>query len=789
MINEAIPQSVDIEQALLGTFLVYTNSIKQALEHGLVEDNFYDNRHKFIFNAMKGLSRDNINTDVVSVMDRLKEAKALERAGGVMYLTDLTTLGSSKSSIEGFIDTLEDKKTLRSLLDLSNKINHNILKSTLSPEDLMAEAEKEILEITRSRRTTEFSHVEDIMPRLLEEIKVKSEKGTGITGLETGFSDLDRLTGGFQKGDLIILAARASVGKGHPNWLELPTPKGNKKVGDLVVGDYVFDRYGKPTKVTGVFPRGKLETYKVTLSDGRSTIVDGDHIWTHFSRSGSGNESLIDKTTEFMYNHGVTRKNSLHSIYSIPTNEPVQIEEKKHKIDPYVIGALIGDGCMLESRLQISSGDEFVVKKVAKLLNSEAYFTKHNNYTWCFKDKKGEFLRRKEILDNHESMIDYSHSKEIPEEYMYDSYENRMKLLNGLFDTDGCATSQGKKLSVSYSTTSEALKEQIMWLLNSCGFLTGKSLDRRDGRRDCYTINVLGEPKEMEKLFTLDRKREVIENTERIVSRKYDRVGIRSIEKTGIVEDITCISVEHKEQLYLANDFIVTHNTALALNLAKNMALLNKEPVAIFSLEMPENSLVQRIVSAHGDIPGNKLRDGLIYSNNDWNKLFKSANEVQQLPIVIDDSSSITTSEIFSKCRKLKNEHGLGVIIIDYLQLLSSRSRGRSREQEVAEIARSLKELARELDVPVIALSQLSRRVEMREDKRPILSDLRESGSIEQDSDIVAFLHREEYYSTEAEESDNQVMEVILRKHRNGALGTVELAFKKSANAFYTLSR
>lgn len=728
-----MPQSLDIEEALLGTFLVYTDSIKQAIEEGLSEESFYDNNNKTIFKAMSELSSNNNRTDVVTVMEELKNIKRLELIGGTRYLTDLSSNGGTKSSIKDYIEILEEKKTLRKLLDIGNSINHNILSSTISAEDLMAQAERDILEVTRSRRTTEFSHIEDIMPILLEEIKHKSEHGTGITGMETGFRELDKLTGGFQKGDLIILAARASVGKGHPNWLELPTPKGNKKVGDLVVGDYVFDRYGKPTKVTGVFPRGKLETYKVTLSDGRSTIVDGDHIWTHFSRSGSGNESLIDKTTEFMYNHGVTRKNSLHSIYSIPTNEPVQIEEKKHKIDPYVIGALIGDGCMLESRLQISSGDEFVVKKVAKLLNSEAYFTKHNNYTWCFKDKKGEFLRRKEILDNHESMIDYSHSKEIPEEYMYDSYENRMKLLNGLFDTDGCATSQGKKLSVSYSTTSEALKEQIMWLLNSCGFLTGKSLDRRDGRRDCYTINVLGEPKEMEKLFTLDRKREVIENTERIVSRKYDRVGIRSIEKTGIVEDITCISVEHKEQLYLANDFIVTHNTALALNLAKNIALLNKLPVAIFSLEMPSSSLVQRIVAAHGDINGTKLRDGRLKTNQDWNELFAAANEVKQMPIMIDDSSSIKMSEIFSKCRKLKNEKGLGLIVIDYLQLVSSSNRGRSREQEVAEIARSLKELARELDVPVVALSQLSRRVEQREDKRPMLSDLRESGSIEQD--------------------------------------------------------
>ena len=434
---DLIPQSFETEQGLLGTFFVYTDSIKTATEKGLNEDSFLDKKNKIIFNAMKELKNKNARTDVITVMEQLKDSKQLEQVGGITYLTDLTGVGGTKSNIDDFVNILEEKRMLRRLLDVSNSLNYDILKSSTPADQLMDKAEKEILDITRSRRTSEFSYIDDIIPRLLEEIRVKSEKGTGITGLETGFADLDRITGGFQNGDLIILAARPSLGK-----------------------------------------------------------------------------------------------------------------------------------------------------------------------------------------------------------------------------------------------------------------------------------------------------------------------------------------------------------SAFALNLAKNMAQLNNQYSVIFSLEMPENQLVQRMISAHGDIAGDKLRDGRINGNTQWNELNTTAHEIQQLPIIIDDSSTLTMSEIFSKCRKIKNEKGLGVVIIDYLQLLSSTQRGRSREQEVAEIARDLKELARELNVPVIALSQLSRRVEQREEKRPILSDLRESGAIEQDADIVAFLHREEYY--DEEETNIQVMEVILRKHRNGALGTVKLLFKKSSNAFYS---
>lgn len=226
--------------------------------------------------------------------------------------------------------------------------------------------------------------------------------------------------------------------------------------------------------------------------------------------------------------------------------------------------------------------------------------------------------------------------------------------------------------------------------------------------------------------------------------------------------------------------------TAFALNLAQNAAHISNVPVAIFSLEMGADQLVKRMLSAAGRIDGAKLRDGRL-SDEDWLRYSKASATLSKDEIYIDDTPNLKVIEIASKCRKLQREHGLGLVVIDYLQLISGPDNSReSRQLEVSEISRSLKGLARELKVPVVALSQLSRAVEQRHDKRPIMSDLRESGAIEQDADIVAFLHRDDYYNAEDSEHPGEV-EVIFGKHRNGATGVVILTFEKDYNKFLNL--
>ncbi|ALS75583.1 replicative DNA helicase [Planococcus sp. CP5-4] len=271
------------------------------------------------------------------------------------------------------------------------------------------------------------------------------------------------------------------------------------------------------------------------------------------------------------------------------------------------------------------------------------------------------------------------------------------------------------------------------------------------------------------------------DNIELLHTRKGDVTGI----PTGF-RDLDKVTAGFQR-----NDLIIVAarpsvgKTAFALNVAQNVATKTEENVAIFSLEMGAEQLVMRMLCAEGNIDAQVMRTGAL-QNEDWRKLTMAMGSLSNAGIFIDDTPGIRVNDIRAKCRRLKQEYGLGMIMIDYLQLIQGPGKaGENRQQEVSDISRSLKGLARELEVPVIALSQLSRGVEQRQDKRPMMSDLRESGSIEQDADIVSFLYREDYYDKETE--DQNMIEIIIAKQRNGPTGTVKLAFVKEYNKFVTI--
>ncbi|WP_368293440.1 replicative DNA helicase [Dehalobacter sp. TBBPA1] len=226
--------------------------------------------------------------------------------------------------------------------------------------------------------------------------------------------------------------------------------------------------------------------------------------------------------------------------------------------------------------------------------------------------------------------------------------------------------------------------------------------------------------------------------------------------------------------------------TALVLNMAQNAAVKSKVPVALFSLEMSKEQLVQRILCSEAMVDQQRVRTGELL-DSDWPKLTQAVGPLSEAPIFIDDTVGISLAELRSKARRLKMEQGLGLIIIDYLQLMTVGKKVESRQQEVAQISRGLKGVARELSVPVIALSQLNRGVEQRQDKRPLMSDLLESGSIEADADLISFIYRDEYYHPDSEKKG--IAEIIIAKHRNGPVGTVELGYLKEFTKFVNLDK
>ncbi|ASS67622.1 MULTISPECIES: replicative DNA helicase [Paenibacillus] len=276
---------------------------------------------------------------------------------------------------------------------------------------------------------------------------------------------------------------------------------------------------------------------------------------------------------------------------------------------------------------------------------------------------------------------------------------------------------------------------------------------------------------------------EVFERVEFLYTNKGGSTGIPS----GFVDLDKMTSGFQRNDLIIVAARPSVGKTAFALNIAQNVGVRSRETVAIFSLEMSAAQLVQRMVCAESNVDAGRMRTGFL-EGDDWEKLTMAIGALSEAEIYIDDTPGITVSDIRAKCRRLKKERNLGMILIDYLQLIQGRGKsGENRQQEVSEISRTLKQIARELEVPVIALSQLSRGVEQRQDKRPMMSDLRESGSIEQDADIVAFLYRDDYYDKETEKKN--IIEIIIAKQRNGPVGTVELAFLKNFNKFVSLDR
>lgn len=438
MIKKVIPYSLEAEEALLGNIMLYPNCLREAVEAGIDSNDFYLDKHKKIFSIMANMYEKKEKVDTISLSTKLKDFDCFEKIGGLDYLLKLTDASVSSVNTKEYIRILQNKSISRKIIKAGEEISTEGYDSSLTPDEVLDLAEKKISEITRSKTDNEFKDGADIFDSAVEKVEQIQKAGTAITGVKTYYSDLDKITSGFQKGDLILLAARPSMGK-----------------------------------------------------------------------------------------------------------------------------------------------------------------------------------------------------------------------------------------------------------------------------------------------------------------------------------------------------------TALALNFAVNAAQSAQGAVAMFSLEMPCEQLAMRMLSCKAKVPGQKLRQGQV-SPEEWDRLREANQELKTQKFFIDDTPGVKVSEMTAKLRRLKNEQGLYLVIVDYIQLIQSSSSSENRQQEVSDISRKLKAMARELEVPVIALSQLSREAEKRTDKRPMLSDLRESGSLEQDADLVLFIYRDEYYNKNQEKlSEREDVELNIAKHRNGPTNTIKLAFERDINAFY----
>jgi len=592
----------------------------------------------------------------------------------------------------------------------------------------------------------------------------------------------------------MIIAARPSMGKAQPLDAKVLTRRGFVCMGSLQVGDELASIDGAPSKVVGVFPQGERQLFRVEFSDGRSAECCREHLWRVGYRGWDAPRVVsTERLMEMLQRRRYQRRLYIETFSGdFGTDEDLPF-------DPWLLGFLIGDGQTHGTSVTFSTASAEILDRVARAAGP-MYEIKHGSaYDYRIiqagPKTRGRGYRTanplKAALERLGLWDTRAEDKFIPKRYFSASRATRMDLLKGLIDSDGWIEKWG---SIRFASCSEQLARQVVDLVRSIGGTASYSNkaswftyrgERREGRT-AFVCNIQL-PNEIETEFIAEKQQR------RALRTRVRRLNICSITPSRFSQT-QCIAVSHPSHLYVTNDYTLTHNTSFMMNIAESIALPGKDggprnggqrlySVGVFSLEMSKEQIGLRILSSESGVPNHLVRAGMLSERN-WRDLADASARLSKAKIFIDDTPGIDPMEMRAKARRLKMEVGLDMVMVDYLQLMSIKGKIESRQQEISQISRGLKAIAKELNVPLISLSQLSRRPEQRTgDHRPQLSDLRESGSIEQDADLVAFIYRDEVYNKDSEEKG--IAEIIIAKQRNGPIGDFKLVFRNDITKFF----
>ena len=788
------PQSIEAEQSVLGGLMLDNGAWDRAADV-LTEADFYRFEHRLIYGAIAALVAASRPADVITVYEQLQTSGKAAEAGGLAYLNALAQSVPSAANMRRYAEIVRERAILRKLIAASDEI----ATQAFNPQgrqvaQILDEAEGKIFKIGEEGNRTKqgFQSMDVLAVQLIDRVTELAENGAeDVTGVRTGFFDLDRNTAGLQPGDLIVLAARPSMGKAQPLDAQVRTRTGWKRMGELEVGDALASVDGRPSIVTGLFPQGEKQVHRVTFSDGRSAECCDEHLWKVHFRAWRAPRVIDTKTLREML-----AKPRYRDRLWIDRAGGEFGHADALPIDPWLLGCLLGDGNLTGTgTVRFSSASPEIVERVQARAGEGMTVTHAGAYDYRivridrghspgFAGAQPNPLRV--ALEALALSGLPSDRKFIPALYLTADRERRLELLRGLLDTDGWVEKWG---SVRLSTASRRMADDVAALVRSLGGWCSVSVKqphftRAGGMRiaglPAYVCHI-SHP-EPRTLFLLSEKQ--ARAPERWLRQK--RLTFKSIEASRTTA-CQCISVSHPERLYITDQDVVTHNTAFALNIAENVAVNEGLPVVVFSMEMGASQLALRMVGSQGRIDQQHLRTGRL-GNDEWSRLTEAVERLSKAAIFIDETPALNPAELRARARRQARQCGkLGLIVVDYLQLMSgSGGNEENRATEIGEISRGLKALAKELQCPVIALSQLNRSVEQRPDKRPMMSDLRESGAIEQDADIIMFIYRDEYYNKESKEPG--VAEIIIAKQRNGPVGTTRLTFLRQWTKFDNLA-
>jgi replicative DNA helicase len=778
------PQNQDMEVAVLGAIMSsgkYIDKIMSDFNRTL----FFNEQNALICDAIIDLQKESKPIDAITIISKLRQNNTIDRVGGMIYVMDIISKVSSAANLEYYIRILQQEALKRKIITVCSESIQKTFDNGTDVFDVYQNLQKELDTSIKEVVKFEVTKIGAVHEKILVDATRFAEEGIK-SGVTSGLIRLDNVTNGWQKSDLIILAGRPSMGKELKNESMICTPKGFCRIDELSVGDKVMGSNGKSCNVIGVFPQGQKDIYRIHFDD--NTFVDSglEHQWEVSTRSirKSKNKKSIVLTTRDMFSSYkcIDGRNN----YCVRLCKPIQFEDKPIFLNPYVLGVFLGDGCSSKITSSVSNTENDVLKRFSENLPKGLMFSTNSNkidFRIIKTDKKQE-ISFHNCLDSLGLKNKKSHEKFIPKEYLYNSISVRESLLQGLVDTDGFITTSGRN-AIEYSTTSHQLCMDILSLVRGLG---GKATyqvkqgsytaDKKLHKVKTYYRMYLSLPPEIMPISSQKHLKKYKN------SKKYHSKFITRIESLNEKCEMTCISVDAEDCLYIVGDgYTLTHNTSMAISLMIKPAIVDKKAIAIFSLEMSREQLVARMQSDLSEINVSKIVKKQLTLQEIY-QISSKSEALETADIFIDDTPSISLLEMKGKVRKLVKESNVELVIVDYLQLMKSGLDIQNREQEIAEISRGLKGLAKELDIPIIALSQLSRAVESRGgDKKPMLSDLRESGQIEQDADMILFCYRPEYYGIDSYEIDGNVFEshglfmLLISKHRNGELGEIPLKF------------
>ncbi len=788
------PHSIEAEQSVLGGLLL-DNQAWDRIGDLVADTDFYRDEHRRIFRQIRNLLEHAKPADVVTVAEALDAAGEGDQTGGLAYLGELAANTPSAANIRRYAEIVRERSVLRQLVATADEIAADALNPLgRDAESLLDDAESKIFKIAEAGagHREGFVHINPLLTQVVERIQELHDRDnpSDITGVPTGFVDLDQKTSGFQPGDLIIVAGRPSMGKAQPLNSLIRTVAGWQQMGQLAVGDALASIDGEPSIVTGVFPQGMRKVFRVSFSDGRSAECCAEHLWQVYYRGWATPRVLnTDKIIEMLAS--VRYRNRLW----IDPHSGRFGHRDELPVDPWLLGALLGDGSLSGSSLRFTTASAEMLQRVNVRAGIGMALTHAGNYDYrIVRQDRGHVAG---IMGSQPNGLSSSlkelglwgkgsDSKFVPRTYLEARRDVRLDVLRGLLDTDGWVEGWG---SVRLSTASWQLANDVAELVRSLGGWCSisekqpyfRAADGQRKRGKTAWVCHISHP-EPQSLFLLSEKQIRLP-----VSRKRaKRLTFSKIEAVGEAP-CQCIAVSHPSRLYITNDDVVTHNTAFALNIAENVAVETGLPVGVFSMEMGGTQLAMRMLASIGRLDSHRVRTGRL-NDDEWSRLSFALGKLHEAPIYIDETGGLTPSNLRARARRLARQYGgkLGLLVIDYIQLMSGNRQGENRATEVSDISRAIKSLAKELQVPIVALSQLSRKVEERTDKRPMMSDLRESGAIEQDADVILMMYREEYYKPDTPEKG--VAEVIIGKQRNGPTGTVRLAFLGEYTRFESLA-